>query len=283
MGELSLIKKKFFDYADSIIENGHLSHAYLIELNNYDDDYSCILSFIKMIILNDKYSSICCSDDPIIHQIDNGNYPDIKFIYPDGSFIKKNQLLELQSDFSNKSLLNGKRIYVIHQAEQLNSSSANTMLKFLEEPEDNIIAILLTDNRYHIIDTILSRCQVLSIKESIDSFVADESIYDLLSCVIHPQDFFIKYNYFISDVIVDKTISKEKFHIIETILVSYLNSKYLSISNLDETIISILKGVSQNKILNIISVIESNLVNLDYNVNYKLWLDSIFSKFIIGG
>ena len=39
--------------------------------------------------------------------------------------------------------------YIIKNAERLNPSSANTILKFLEEPEDNIIAILLTNNRYN--------------------------------------------------------------------------------------------------------------------------------------
>ena len=55
---------------------------------------------------------------------------------------------------------------IIKETEKLNASSANTILKFLEEPEDGIIAILLTDNRYHVLDTILSRCQILSLKEN---------------------------------------------------------------------------------------------------------------------
>ena len=33
--------------------------------------------------------------------------------------------------------------------------------------QNDIIALLLTDNRYHVIDTIISRCQILTLKEDI--------------------------------------------------------------------------------------------------------------------
>ena len=35
--------------------------------------------------------------------------------------------------------------------------------------------------------------------------------------------------------------------------------------------------------LNYLSIIEEELPKLDFNVNYKLWIDSLFSKFILGG
>ena len=44
------------------------------------------------------------------------------------------------------------------------------MLKFLEEPEDDIVAILVTDSRYDLLDTIISRCQVLSLINN-ESFI----------------------------------------------------------------------------------------------------------------
>ena len=89
---------------------------------------SLIFFIIKMII-NDE-SANCL--------IDNGNYPDLKIIEPDGNVIKKVQLLSLQEQFKNKSFLNNKMIYVIKEAEKLNDSSGNTILKFLEEPEEDI-------------------------------------------------------------------------------------------------------------------------------------------------
>ena len=283
MGDLTVVKKNYVQYIDKIIQNNKISHSYLIEVDNYDSDFEFVLSFVKMIICNISYEDTFKSNDIRIVQINDHNYPDIKVIEPDGTQIKKNQLLELQKDYSNKSLINGKRIYIIKMAEKLNVYSANTMLKFLEEPEENIIAILLTDNRYHIIDTIISRCQILSLKENNLILNQNDELLELLDCVVHPKNFFVKYNYFINNIIEDKSIAKERFVSIEEIIIYYLNYYYKATDGLDSKIINILEDVDNNNLLKYLSIIEEELLKLDYNINYKLWIDSLFSKLIIGG
>ena len=281
MGE-SVIVKNYINYIDKIISNNKVSHAYLFEINDYDKDFKYILDFVKMILCNISYEEISSSDNNIINLIDSNNYPDIKIIEPDGSTIKKGQLLELQKDYNNKSLLDGKRIYIIKNAEKLNPASGNTILKFLEEPEEDIIAFLVTDNRYHVLETILSRCQVLTLKEDNLSFKEDDDILDLLKCVVRPKNFFIKYNYFLNNVLVDKSIALEKFKIIENIIVSYLNYEYCD-NSIDDKIISILKDSSTDKLLLSLSIFEEEIPRLEFNVNFKLWLDSLFSRLVNGG
>ena len=282
MKNLSVVKKNFFDYMNHVIENDRISHAYIIEIDDYDNDLLYVYDFIKMILLNISYEKLKSSTDSIISQIDNENYPDIKIIEPDGNFIKKNQLLDLQRDFSNKSLLDNKRIYVIKYADKLNLSSANTILKFLEEPEDNIIALLLTDNRYHIIDTILSRCQILSLKE--ESFkIEEEDIVDLLKVVLCPRDFFIKYRYFVNDYLVDKNNAKEKFSLINKIIIEYLNSIFYSSNFVDNSAFVLLKKIDNNILLKYLIIIDKKISELEFNINYKLWIDSLFSKLIMEG
>ena len=119
------------------IKNG-LSHAYLFELNDNIYAYEMIMSFVKKVLSN--------GDDNIAKRIDDGNYPELKHIFPDGQLIRKEQLEELQKSFSTISLENDKRFYIIHDSEKLNVAAANSLLKFLEEPSDGIIAILLTNN-----------------------------------------------------------------------------------------------------------------------------------------
>ena len=174
-------KTQFYNIIDRLIEKNRVSHAYLCEVDNYDDDFQCILDFIKLILCQkDNKSSKClnCSKCNICHLVDTNNYVDLKIIEPDGTIIKKKQMIELQDEFNNKSLLDNKRIYVIKEADKLNASSANTILKFLEEPEDDIIAILIANNRYSVIETILSRCQVLSLKKDVSTEYEDE-VFDL--------------------------------------------------------------------------------------------------------
>ena len=236
-----------------------------------------------MIILNDTYGNINNKDNQVISLIDNNNYPDIKIIEPIGNTIKKSQMLDLQKEYSNKSLLNSKRIYIIKDAEKLNPASANTMLKFLEEPEDNIVAILVTNNRYHIINTIISRCQILTLKENNIPIIEDDGLIDLLKCLINPKEFFIKYNYLIASVVPDKTIMQDKLDMIESIIIHYLNNKYIEDKNFDEKLINVFKNIEDKQLLNCISIIEEERGKLEFNVNYKLWVDALVSRLIIGG
>lgn len=283
MSNNSLTYDKFFHYVDTIINNHKLSHSYIIELSNYDDDLKCVFDFIKMILLDCSYEEMCQSSDNIVHLVDSGFYPDLFIIESDGNYIKKNQLLNLQKDFSNKSLLDGKRIYLIKNAEKLNPASANTILKFLEEPEDNIVAILLTDNRYHILDTILSRCQILSLnRKDVDMTLDDDGLVDLLRMFINPRDFFLNYQIIITKLF-DKNAAIDRFHSLENIFVQYINGLYLNYQSVPNDIISILDNIGYDKILIYLSIIEDEIPKLDFNVNYKLWLDSLFSRFVLGG
>ena len=279
----SIVKRKFIDYIDKIIDNGRISHAYLFEVDNYEEDLNYIYSFIKMILCKCSYDELKNSDNKIINLIDSNNYPDLFVIRPDGSSIKKGQLIDLQKEYSNKSLLDNKRIYIIEECEKMNQSSANTILKFLEEPEDDVVAILIADNRYHVIDTIISRCQIISLKENfVCSDYSDEFI-DLFECILKPKDFYIKYNNFIKNIIPEKSILIEYLNTISDIFISYLNYKHGVIDSFSEDLKIILDKYDDNYLINIISVIEDEIQKLNFNVNYKLWLEAFFAKLIIGG
>ena len=58
------------------------------------------------------------------------------------------------------------RIGVLFYAEQMNLNAANSLLKTLEEPRDNVLLILLTHNKKKLPITILSRCQNIHIAPS---------------------------------------------------------------------------------------------------------------------
>ena len=277
MQEVSTVKKNFINYINKIVANKKIFHTYLIELNDYESDFSYVLDFIKMILNDVSYEELDKVDSNINKLIDTNNYPDLVIVEPEENVIRKKQLLDIKKEFNNTSLLENKRIYVIKNAEKLNGSSANTMLKFLEEPEDNIIAFLITNNRYQVIDTILSRCQVLSLKDNIEVIVNEELI-DLLKCIIDPKTFFVKYKYYYSNIIKDKYEAKDKLEELERIIISYLDNKYCDNILVSEEVNKLLDGVDNKELLNKIAIIEEELKKTEYNINYKLWLDSLFSK-----
>lgn len=179
------------------LEN-NISHAYLFDLNRNVYAKNMINAFVKAILCKnhtniDEYKScIKCK------RIDDGNYPELKKIYPDGQFIKKEQLDELQEKFSTKSIESDKKVYIIYEAEKLNLSAANSLLKFLEEPSSGVIAILLTNNSDLVLKTIYSRCRVLKFNNSkVEEFIEKNNISDKVT--IHK----IAYTLFLKDSIDD--------------------------------------------------------------------------------
>ena len=61
--------------------------------------------------------------------------------------------------FSNKSSFNGQcKIILIDNIEYLNNSSVNSLLKVIEEPNNNIYFFLIHNSKEKILDTLKSRC-----------------------------------------------------------------------------------------------------------------------------
>jgi len=156
------------------IKKDKFSHAYLFELNGYSKGLNLALAFAKFLLCPNNYSnSEKCNNCKQCFNIDNNNFLEIKVIDTEGQWIKKEQLEELQREFMTKSIVGNKKVYIINNAEKLNVSSSNSLLKFLEEPPEGIIAILITNNMYQLLNTIISRCQILSFKKN--SVILDDN------------------------------------------------------------------------------------------------------------
>lgn len=149
------------------VEKGRYSHAYLFETNGYKNASQMALAFAKYLLCPKHYTnSEKCESCLQCKQIDQNTFSEIQIIEPDGLWIKKEQLDQLQKDFMQTAVQSSYRIYIINNAEKMNVAASNSILKFLEEPEPNIIAILLTDNMYQLLNTIVSRCQIISLKKN---------------------------------------------------------------------------------------------------------------------
>lgn len=156
------------------INKDKISHAYLLEFNGYQKGVDFAIAMAKALLCPYKYkNNSLCKNCSQCHAIDNDNFIELKIIEADGQWIKKEQLEELQREFSKKALIGNRKIYIIKDAEKLNIASSNSILKFLEEPSEGIIAILTTKNIYQVLETIKSRCQLLSLKPYIENLNAD--------------------------------------------------------------------------------------------------------------
>lgn len=287
MENLDLSNRNFISFIEKTITYDTVSHAYLIEVSDYDKDFPLVILFVKLLLCKNAIKNVKelnCNKCNVCNLIDSNNYPDFKIIEPDGKEIKKQQIISLQDEFKNKSFLNNRQIYVIKEVEKLNLSAANTILKFLEEPEDGIVAILLTTNKFKVLDTIVSRCQNLSISyNELSEEVLSEENFNLIKLLFSGDGLFINYNDIINSLMGDKLIAKKKLLDVEKILMFYLETKACGKNvTIFNSLLDTLSSLSSRKIIKVISIIEEEIVKLEFNVNYKLWLDQFFAK-VIGG
>lgn len=256
-------------------QKNKLLNSYLFEVNNYDSDVDDIKTFIKFLFCFEQknlsiVSSCSCNSCVLINK---NNHPDYYEIKPDGNFIKKEQILMLESEFKNSSVFSNKKIYIIKEAEKLNVSAANSLLKFLEEPNLNVYGFLLTKNRYSVLPTILSRCQVFSFDVSEDNNSDVDDYLFFLNNIVNKE---LIFNY---ELIFDKffneneKLSKEK-------IVEFLDNFIIFLLNIYKKKIEF--DISEDIIIKYINIINYNKSNLKYNLNLKLFLISLFSE-LIGG
>jgi DNA polymerase-3 subunit delta' len=104
-----------------------------------------------------------CGECPSCRKFAHGNsitFHEIKLL-DDKKSISKDQITELKKHLSLKADNQQQKIYVIHDAHTLHPSAMSMLLKYLEEPSYNQLAILLTDNERGIPATVLSRLQLI--------------------------------------------------------------------------------------------------------------------------
>ena len=158
------------------LQKGQLSHAYLISGTNGSPLLDIAKFFAKSILCDDP-SPLACNSCITCLRVDDDNYPDF-FVF-DGSkaTIKKDAVTTIESSFDKKAFENkGIRIYILHLIENMTIEAINSILKFLEEPGQQIYAFLTTNNENSILPTIISRCQVLRMKLIDKNIVINDAV-----------------------------------------------------------------------------------------------------------
>lgn len=92
--------------------------------------------------------------------------------------IRVDDAQEILRLLSLKSYEGGYKIAIIWMADKINIAASNKLLKLLEEPTDKTLFLLIAENEEDIIQTILSRCQVLHFNGLSENNIAERLITD---------------------------------------------------------------------------------------------------------
>ncbi len=88
------------------------------------------------------------------------NHPNIITVQAEGQNIKIGAVKEIQARMTFQPR-EGRRIFILREADRMNAAAANALLKTLEEPSAGNILLLTTARPHALPMTILSRCQHL--------------------------------------------------------------------------------------------------------------------------
>ena len=230
------MKEENIKYLSNVIDENKLSHAFLVESNNYED----VMNSVFKLFLEKK----------MIFNIDDiENNISVRILRPIDNLIDKDQILNLQEFLATMSFDGYYKLFFILNAGLMNEQSVNKLLKVLEEPNDKVVGFLISDNSNELLPTLLSRCQVLKNDIDANNVVVDEDIFNNL-CKFKNFDFedYIKFK-----VVVSK---------LDKVVINNLFIKYLAYLNSENDIFYL----KVNDFLN----------NLRYNVNIDLALDKLY-------
>lgn len=281
----------FYNVLSSSLKNTMLSHAYLIDINNNENAFCYVLSFVKAIICNNHYTNgNKCDGCDICNRIMDNNYPEFKIIKPDGLWIKKDDICALQRDFSKKAIEGVKRVYVVLDCEKMRKETANSMLKFLEEPEDNVIAILVTNNMANVLDTIISRCQLIKLEHEnvlIDSLsLVEQTVWNFVFSLENSfSDSLVNTKNLWHDIIKDRDSNIIALDIMIDIYRDILNVKLCNkcvkyVCLLDKYQV-VCNNNTLDKLLDKLDIVLNIKDSVKYNVNINLLIDRLIIE--LGG
>ena len=171
-----LINKEVNENLESILKRKLFSNGYIFYGSEGLGKKQTAIKFIEEIF--NQYSS----NSNIQKKIKDNNHPDFLLIEPTyllkGNLINRSlkgpsknnketirieQIRNLKTFLAQKSIESEKKIILIVDAHLLNEAASNCLLKTLEEPTNGLF-ILLTSRLNLLLDTIISRCQLIRFK-----------------------------------------------------------------------------------------------------------------------
>ena len=146
------------EFLRATIAHDRVSHAYLFTGPAGSNKTTAAYAFAQAILCKDNGCEECETCKHIARRV----HPDVHYIAPQGEkgYLVE-QIREIVSDATLAPIRGTKKVYIIDRADLLGVSAANSFLKTLEEPPQDVVIILLARTRESVLTTIVSRCQVV--------------------------------------------------------------------------------------------------------------------------
>ncbi len=145
----------------AMLVNGKIPHA-LLFVGPEGIGKSAVAKVLAAALLCTDSESKPCGLCRSCRMVENSTHPDLLLVNPAGNAIKIDQIRQLVREAALASYTGQRRVAIIEGAESMTAQAANSLLKTLEEPPGDFVFILVSHAREKMLDTILSRCRIIS-------------------------------------------------------------------------------------------------------------------------
>lgn len=156
--ELEHLQPQLFKEFNQILKSDRMNHAYLFSGDFASFDFA--LYFAKSRFCENLQDSLPCGKCRECQLIAENEFSDVKVVKPSGQVIKTDTIRELMRDFSRSGFEGKSQVFIIQNCEKMHVNAANSLLKFIEEPQSSSYMILLTSDENKVLPTIKSRTQI---------------------------------------------------------------------------------------------------------------------------
>ncbi|EXJ23696.1 DNA polymerase III delta prime subunit [Alkalibacterium sp. AK22] len=143
-----------------LLKQNTLQHAYIFEGKAGTGKKEMAL-WITQSLFCPVSENGACGECQTCRRVKDHHHPDVVEIQPDGQSIKIGQVRALKEEFTKSGMESRRKIVIVQDVEKMTVQAANSLLKFLEEPDGDITVFLLTTARHRVLSTIQSRCQLI--------------------------------------------------------------------------------------------------------------------------
>ena len=187
-------------YLASLVDNNRLPHAFLFAGPEGNGKLAMVLAFASYLLCRDRKDGDSCGQCPACLKSDQQIHPDLHFVIPTASVdskstssatvyqpwrellsrhpyinlsdwaealgttkqlnIPKVSIQDLSRIYGLKTYEGAHKVGIIWQAE-LMDREGNRLLKLIEEPPEQSVFLLVTDQIDRVLSTIVSRCQIV--------------------------------------------------------------------------------------------------------------------------
>ncbi|WP_338216938.1 DNA polymerase III subunit delta' [Companilactobacillus muriivasis] len=248
-----------------IISTNMLSHAYLI-----DSASSKIRQQMAIWLAQSQFCENLQDGAPDqtcqkCQTIALGDNPDVLEIQTEKQSIGVDDIKFFKKEANMAATQGKRRILIIDEAEKMTVQAANNLLKTIEEPEGNLMIILLADSAKQLLPTIQSRVQIFHLSNQSN----DDEIASLVAVGFKNEQ--AERALKVTDIKYLESITGDKYQALSTALTSWLKEvnkqKINSFVDIQTDIMPLVENKDQQHLVfDMLNQIFSDILSIRYNL-----------------